>query len=124
MKALMNIAVVLGLLLFTSGLQAGEITKKIIGTWTYSANEAPESYKSGEITFYKDGNLTKAKISTPYDVIHSKKVSIANDKITLEFLVDYDLCTATLKYTKDELKGEVETVQGTIPLSLKRNVKK
>ncbi len=124
MKILINIAVVLVLLLSTTGLQASEINKKIIGTWTYTANDAPESYKNGEITFYKDGKLTKAKISTQYDVITSKKVSIKDNTITLEFIVEYELCIATLKLTKDMLKGEVNTIEGTIPLTLKRKLKK
>ena len=34
--------------------------------------------------------------------------------------MNFVLCTATLNYKDDKLTGEVETVEGTIPITLKR----
>jgi len=124
MKTLMNITTVLILLLATTGLQAADINKKIMGTWKYTANEAPDGYRNGEILFFEKDGVTRAKIVTDYDTIVSEKIKTEKDKVTFNFYAEYELCTAKLTYTNNVLKGDVDTVEGKIALTLKRKVKK
>jgi hypothetical protein len=120
MKTFMNITALFVIILISSSVQASDLGKKLNGTWKYEAAEAPYDYQEGEIVFYEEDGKAKVKIITTYDVIKGQKVKAENNKVTFEFYVEYELCTATLNYKDDKLTGEVETVEGTIPITLKR----
>ncbi|NPA37043.1 MAG: hypothetical protein GXO47_09360 [Chlorobi bacterium] len=122
MKTFFSIAV----LIMSFSLLAGaanpdkDIKNKIYGEWKVDAPDAPYDYQEGVIKFYKEDGQDKIKISTTYDVIMGENLKVEGNKITFEFEVEYELCTAKLDYKENKMTGIVETVQGNIPVTLTR----
>jgi hypothetical protein len=47
-----------------------------------------------------------------------KNLKVEGNKVTFEFEVEYELCTAKLEYKDKKMTGIVETVEGNIPVTL------
>ena len=120
MKTLISIAVLL--LTMTFAVNAGNSSelnkKKVYGTWKVEAPDAPYDYQEGEIKFYKEDGQDMIKITTTYDVIMGKNLKVEGKKVTFEFEVEYELCTANLELKDGKMTGIVETVEGNIPVTL------
>ena len=116
----MNIVTLLLIVVSTSAVQASDLNKKISGKWKYEATEAPYDYQKGEIVFSEQDGKANVKIVTAYEVIMAKNVKADGKNVAFEFYVDYELCKATLSLKGDKLSGEVVTVEGVIPVNLKR----
>jgi uncharacterized protein (TIGR03066 family) len=120
MKTLLSITVLVFAFTFAANASdsSKDIKKKIFGTWKVEAPDAPYDYQEGEIKFYKEDGKEKIKISTTYDVIMGKNLKVEGNKVTFEFEVEYELCTAKLEYKDGKMTGIVETVEGNIPVTL------
>ncbi len=120
MKSVLNIAVLI--LAFTFAANAGNADnankKKLYGTWKVEAPDAPYDYQEGEIKFYKEDGNDMIKIMTTYDVIMGKNLKVEGNKVSFEFEVEYELCTAKLEMKGNKMTGMVETVEGNIPVTL------
>jgi len=122
MKTLLSIAVLVFAFTFAANASdsSKDVKKKIFGTWKVEAPDAPYDYQEGEIKFYKEDGKEKIKISTTYDVIMGKNLKVEGNKVTFEFEVEYELCTAKLEYKDGKMTGIVETVEGNIPVTLSK----
>ena len=119
MKTVFSIAVLLLALTFTATAGNGDdVKKKVYGTWKVEAPDAPYDYQEGEIKIYREDGKDKIKIITTYDVIMGKNLKVKGNKVTFEFEVEYELCTAKLEYKDKKMTGLVETVEGNIPVTL------
>lgn len=121
-KILSTVAVTLVLLLAVNvSANAGnskKLVKKLYGTWTVSAPEAPYEYQEAEIEFYNENGQDKVKILTDYDEIACKNLKIDKKRVTFEFEVEGMLCVAKLDSKKNKLDGVVETDMGDIGVTM------
>ena len=105
-------------------VQAGnKLKKKLVGTWTAEAPDAPYGYQEVDIEFYKENGDLKVKMITDYDVIIGENVKVDGDQVTFDFEVENMLCTAKLDYKKNQLVGQVETPEGNIPVTMTKKKK-
>ena len=121
-KILNAVAVTLILLLaVNTSANAGnskKLMKKLYGTWTVSAPEAPYEYQEAEIEFYNENGQDKVKILTDYDEIPCKNLKAEKKSVAFEFEVEGMLCVAKLEYKKNKLEGMVETDMGDIEVTM------
>jgi len=119
MRTVFSIAVLIFALTFTVNAgNSDNAKKKVYGTWKVEAPDAPYDYQEGEIKFYKEAGKDMIKIMTTYDVIMGKNLKVQGNKVTFEFEVEYELCTAKLELKDNKMTGLVETVEGNIPVTL------
>ncbi len=119
MRTVFSIAVLIFALTFTVNAgNSDNAKKKVYGTWKVEAPDAPYDYQEGEIKFYKEDGKDMIKIMTTYDVIMGKNLKVQGNKVTFEFEVEYELCTAKLELKDNKMTGLVETVEGNIPVTL------
>jgi hypothetical protein len=117
MKTVLSIATLLLAFTFATSAQTSDVKKKLNGTWKIEAPDAPYDYQEGEIVFYKEDGKDKIKIVTTYDVIMAKNLKVKDNKVTFEFEVEYELCTAKMEYKDNKMTGIVETVEGNLPVT-------
>ncbi len=96
----------------------------LIGSWTFSVNQAPWEYSRGKVVFEagKENVLQGKVLFTSGREIKINKISKEKEKVLFEMVVDgYQVKTiVTLK--DDVISGHVETIDGNMPFSAKREV--
>lgn len=96
----------------------------LIGSWTFSVNQAPWEYSRGRVVFEtcEEKVLHGKVVFTSGREIKIAKISKEKEKVLFEMLVDgYQIRTVvTLK--DDVISGHVETPDGNMPFSAKRVV--
>ncbi len=117
MKTVLSIATLVLAFTFATSAQATDVKKKLNGTWKIEAPDAPYDYQEGEVKFYQEDGKDKVKISTTYDVIMAKNLKVEGNKVTFEFEVEYELCTAKMELKDNKMTGIVETVEGNLPVT-------
>jgi hypothetical protein len=92
-------------------------TKKLIGTWEYSAPEAPYQYQKGEIIFEE-----KEGVLTGYFLIEGFKAQLRNlnsqkSKVTCEAYIQGITVSFDLTFKKKSFLGTASYSEGTLDIS-------
>ena len=91
------------------------------GTWTYTAEEAPYEYNSGDFVIEKDGKEYAAKIvfGEYYEI---KAINVKYEKNEISFKVYIEGESVYIKGTvgKETIEGTASYSDGTIPFTAKK----
>jgi len=120
MKNVLKISALLLMVCVSMNAQAKDTGKTITGTWKYEASDAPYEYQTGKVIFYEEAGVSKVKITTDYDVIKGENLKIEGNKIVFNAYVEYDYITVKLELQADQLVGKVDTPEGVISITLKK----
>lgn len=120
MKNVLKISALLLMVCLSITVQAKDTGKAIAGTWKYEASDAPYEYQTGKVVFYEEEGLSKVKVITDYDVIKGENLKIEGNKIVFNAYVEYDYITVKLELKADQLVGNVDTPEGVITITLKK----
>ena len=107
------------LLLVASITSTVSAQKKVdpVGTWTYTADQAPYEYSTGDIVVDKDGKdyLVEIQLGEYYKI---KASSVTYEKNVLTFKVYIEGESVTIKATleKETFEGTASYSDGTIPV--------
>ena len=118
MKNIAAISILLLMVFVSANAQDQQIKKEIIGTWNYTADEAPYEYQKGKIIFYEEGGALKAKLDMKYNTMHAQKIEIEGREIVCTAYVEYELVTITLTLKDGKLDGNADTSEGKLPVTL------
>lgn len=114
-----------GMMLFTFiFMAAGAAENPLLGTWIFTANQAPYEYSKGKLIFEndEDDNLKgKLRFDSGIDVPVSK-ITMESDTVILNINVEGGAYKTVLTLKENELNGFVETYEGNIPFAAKREV--
>ncbi len=112
-----------GLLILSTGfLFAQNKSDQIaLGTWTFSAQDAPTGYTTGDIVITKDGEELAAEIVfSEYYIIKTNNLKLENKVLSFKAYVEGESINLKVTIAKDEMKGAVTFSAGTLPITAKR----
>ncbi len=90
--------------------------KNLLGTWNFTAIDAPEGYDQGHIEFSeKDGKL-QGEMVTENDSFEMENLRVVNDSIIYELKVQSTVLKGLLVTTKDSLSGKIITPMGDLTI--------
>lgn len=111
--------------LFVMSLGASTLADKDvnpIGTWTFSAPDAPYDYQTGDFVITKEKKVLKVKIvfNESYKM-DATKVKFEKNELSFQVLVDDENVYIKGKFNdKEEFVGKAMTSMGDMPLKAKR----
>lgn len=117
MKNLIFKGVLVLLLFVTAGFSGGDketTDLKMIGTWEYSAPDAPYEYQEGEIHFLMQNDKLVGFVSINGYKIELEDVVAKGDKLTCEVYVEGESVSLELTFKKKTFKGTASYSEGTL----------
>ena len=111
-KLILNLtALFLAVLLFSF---ISDADKNLLGTWNFTAVDAPEGYDQGHIEFSEKAGKLQGKMVTENDSFDMQNLKVANDSITYELKVQSSVLQGLLVTAKDSLSGKIITPMGDL----------
>ena len=100
-----------------TGIENTVSSKKIIGTWEYSAPDAPYEYQNGKMVFEM-----KEKTLTGYASIEGNKIDMENlvekkGKVTCEAYIGGETVNFEMIFKKNSFSGKVTYSQGSLEIT-------
>ena len=120
MKNVLKISALLLIVCLSINVQAKDTSKAIAGTWKYEATDAPYEYQTGKVVFYEEEGVSKVKVVTDYDVIKGENLKIEGNKIVFNAYVENSYITVKIELKEDQLVGNVDTPEGVLAITLKK----
>ena len=118
--------VIICLMLISSGVLLAQKKSdiKVIGTWVFTAQDAPVEYSTGDLVISQEGKELKGEIifGEQYKV-PLQEVKLVDNVLTFKAYIDGEPIEVKNEIIKDEMKGEVSTSDGTLEISAKRKTK-
>ena len=93
---------------------------KMVGSWEYSAPDAPYEYQEGEIHFLMQEDKLVGFVSIDGYKIELEDVIVKGDKVTCEVYVEGESVTLELKFKKKSFTGTASYSEGTLDFSGKK----
>ena len=90
--------------------------KDVIGTWEYSASDAPYEYSEGNITFTKDEDQLVGHIMIDGYRLDIEDVKYDNKKITFIVNFEGEKVFIALSFKKKTFTGVATSIQGDIDI--------
>jgi hypothetical protein len=88
--------------------------KDLIGTWHFTAKDAPEGYNRGDIEFTEKEGALHGKMITENGTFPMENLKVANDSIAYQLSVQSLVMQALLVKVKDSLSGKIITPEGDL----------
>ena len=97
---------------------------KAVGTWAFSAPDAPYGYDTGDIVITTEGKKLAGEIVfSEYYKLKVQDLKVEKNVLTFKAYVEGETIHTKATLTKDELKGNVSFSEGTLPITAKRKKK-
>ncbi len=93
---------------------------KMIGSWEYSAPDAPYEYQEGEMHFLMQDDKLVGFVSIDGYKIELENIVVKGDKVTCEVYVEGESVTLELTFKKKTFTGTASYSEGTLDFSGKR----
>jgi hypothetical protein len=95
----------------------------LIGTWVFTASQAPWEYSRGKVVFEtKEKEITGKVLFTSGVTVNMSKVVQEKDKVTFDFSVEGVPVKTIVTLEGNEFKGHAETYDGRIPFNGKKEL--
>lgn len=106
------------LFVIVAGLNTSEAKDpQVIGTWDYSAPNAPYEYSKGQIIIAKKGDELEGKVSIDGYDMKLNNIKIDKDLLSFSLYVEGEYVSVKLTIKKDAFSGTADTPEGTIELT-------
>jgi hypothetical protein len=103
------------LAVFTGYVSANELNK-LIGTWNYKVEYAPEGYDKGQMVFSEKEGKVVGEVRIEGYSIPVKNLEIIEGQFKFGVEIDYGYIPITLKLDGDKLTGKANTPDGDMPI--------
>jgi hypothetical protein len=95
----------------------------LLGTWVFTASQAPWEYSRGKVVFEtKEKEVTGKVLFTSGVTVNMTKVVQEKDKVTFDFSVEGIPVKTVVTLEGNEFKGHAETYEGRIPFNGKKEL--
>ncbi len=112
-----------GLMLLSTGILFAQKKSDVkpIGTWTFSAPDAPYEYSTGDLVITKEGDeLMGELVFSEYYKLKLHDLKFEDNVLSFKAYIEGDVIYAKNTITKDEMKGKVSYSEGTLDFSAKK----
>ncbi len=112
-------SLILSFLLMTSFTVKENSTdnKDIIGVWEYAVPDAPVEYQEGTFTFSQEENKLSGFILIDGYKLDLENVLADQDKLTCEVLLEGEIVTFDLTFTKESFSGTASYSEGDLAIT-------
>jgi outer membrane lipoprotein-sorting protein len=96
----------------------------LTGSWVFNIVQAPQDYSRGKVIFEvnKENVITGKILFNNGAEIKINKITQQEEKVTFEIIVDGSPVKTILSLVNNEIKGYVQTYDGNIPFSAKKEL--
>jgi hypothetical protein len=103
------------LAVFTGYVSANEFAK-LIGTWNYKVEYAPEGYDKGQMVFSEKEGKVVGEVKIEGYSIPVKNLEIIEGQYKFGVEIDYGYIPITIKVDGNKLTGKANTPDGDMPI--------
>lgn len=114
---------ILMLVLLAASFTSVNAQKKVdpVGTWTYSADQAPYEYSSGDIVVSKEGKELQVEIKLgEYYKIKANNVTYEKNVLNFDVFIEGETVSIKATMEAEKFTGEASYTDGTIPVTGKK----
>lgn len=119
---MMRVLSMLVCMLLSASLYAQDASK-LIGSWSYSAPDAPYGYQEGGLHFKQVNGKLSAELKIQSSVIRIEEIKQDGNRYLCNLYVDGNPVSLEIVQNKNLLEGKADAGEGTIPVTFKRNKK-
>lgn len=94
--------------------------KDVVGTWDYSAPNAPYEYSKGQIIITKGEDKLEGKVNIDGYEMKLNSVKVEGDLLTFSLYVEGEYVSVKLTIKEDSLEGKASTSEGLLEVTGKR----
>lgn len=120
MKKLFIIPIVLLMFSCTRNVQ----DEGILGTWIYTAEDAPFGFQKGKVVFYEENDSTKAKIKIYGFSLPAKNLVVDENNVSFSVWVETEEVSIKLEIQDDKMVGQVKASDLSSPIVLVKKGRK
>ncbi len=100
-----------------SNIESSKKHRKLIGTWSYEALDAPYQYQKGEIVFVnKDNKLSGYMMVNEYK-IDVEEIVVIKKNVTFKVNVEGEMVTFNMNYKRKIMAGTATYSGGSIDIT-------
>lgn len=100
-----------------TGVESTVNSKNIVGTWEYSAPDAPYEYQEGKIVFEMKENKLTGYVSIDGYKIEMDNVVEKKGMVTCETYIEGELINFEMMFKKDSFSGKASYSEGSLEIS-------
>ena len=111
------------LVMIAASFTAVNAQKKVdpVGTWTYTASNAPYEYSSGDVIVTKEGKEFQVQIVLgEYYKVKAENVNYEKNELSFKVYIESETVSVKLNMEKDKAEGTASYTEGAIPVSVTR----
>jgi len=90
---------------------------KIVGTWDYSAPNAPYEYSKGQIIISETDDKLEGKVSIDGYDMKLNNIKFEKDLLSFSLYVEGEYVSVKLTFKKDKFTGSANTPEGTLEVT-------
>jgi len=90
---------------------------KIVGTWDYSAPNAPYEYSKGQIIISETDDKLEGKVSIDGYDMKLNSIKFEKDLLSFSLYVEGEYVSVKLTFKKDKFTGSANTPEGTLEVT-------
>jgi len=99
------------------GLALAADTEDVVGTWKYSAPDAPYEYSSGKIIIAQEGDKLTGTIKIDYYNIEAEDVKLEKNTLSFGAYIEGEYVQIKVNIDGKKFSGKATYSEGTLPLS-------
>jgi hypothetical protein len=90
---------------------------KLMGTWNYKVEYAPEGYDRGQIIFTQKESKVSGEVRIQGQSIPLNEIKYADGQYKFNVTIEYNNIPVVFKVEGDKLTGKANTPDGVMPIS-------
>jgi hypothetical protein len=91
--------------------------KDVVGTWDYSAPNAPYEYSKGQIIITQGDDKLEGKVNIDGYEMKLNNIKVEGDVLTFSLYVEGEYVSVKLTVTGDTLEGKASTSEGLLDVT-------
>lgn len=114
---------ILMLVLLAASFTSVNAMKKVdpVGTWSYTAADAPYEYSTGDIVVSQEEGKYKVEIKLgEYYKIKANSVEYKDNVLSFKVYIEGESVSIEITVEKDKMEGTASYSEGTIPVTAKK----
>lgn len=100
-----------------TGIESTVSSKNVVGTWEYSAPDAPYEYQEGKIVFEMKENKLTGYVSIDGYKIEMKNIVEVKGEVTCKAYIEGESVSFVILFKKESFTGKASYSEGTLEIT-------
>lgn len=111
-----KLLLIFAIILISGYLSANDFSK-LLGTWNYKVEYAPQGYDKGQMVFAEKEGKVVGEVKIEGYSIPVKNLEVVEGEYKFGVEIDYGLIPVYIKIEGDKLTGRASTPEGDMPVT-------